>query len=428
MRRNPALTSLVVAAIAVGIGVSISMLTFYHVMSGNPIPDKSNVLYRVQLDSWGPIRPFDNDHPDHPPDQMTWRDANNLLADARGKQQVAMFTAVLVITPDDPGQLPFEVTARVTSSNFFSMFEVPFLYGGGWDKRADRNRSQVIVLSKKINNRLFGGANSVGRTITVNDRKFTVVGVRDEWEPLPRFYDVTNSAYLPVEDVFIPLSLTPVMKINSNGSSNSWKPEPIKTFDDWLNSEAVWLQYWVELASPSDAAAYKAYLDAYVMEQKKLGRFQRPLNNRIHNVMDWMKYMKVVLPGVRMLVGLGFLFLIVCLLSSISLLLTKFNGRTAEMSLRRALGASRFDIVSQNLVEVGLMGAAGGLLGTGLTWLGLRAIENGFSTPPPEGLFRLDISMLATAIAIAVATSLVAGIYPAIKTCAVTPAHELKVQ
>jgi len=130
---------------------------------------------------------------------------------------------------------------------------------------------------------------------------------------------------------------------------------------------------------------------------------------------------------VRVLLGLGFLFLIVCLLSSISLLLTKFNGFTGEMSLRRALGASRIQIVLQNLVEVALLGASGGLLGLVLTQFSLKSIEKGIQDAPAT-LFQLDWTMIGAAISIAVITSLLAGIYPAIRSCVVSPAYQLKSQ
>lgn len=427
MRRNPALTSLVVAAIAAGIGVSITMLTIYYLMASNPIPQKSDQLFRVQLDSWDPVRPFDPDRPERAPIQMTWRDSMALLDAHKGKRQVAMFEARLIIKPDSDEQLPFEADTRVTSGDFFPMFDVPFLYGGGWDRRADRDAAQVAVISKALNERLFGGENSVGRKLNANDRTFTVVGVTGKWDPVPRFYDVVEGGYDPGADIYVPISLTPGMKIGSAGSDYGWKPEKVVTFDDWLNSEAAWLQYWVELETPADQEAYKAHLDAYALEQKKLGRFQRPLNNQIHDVMEWMDYNQIVQRDVRVLVGLGFLFLVVCLLSSISLLLTKFSGRTAEMSLRRALGASKLNIINQNLVEVGIIGAAGGIIGIGLTWLSLTGIKSGI-TRAPEGLFQMDGVMITTAIVIAVATSLLAGAYPAIKICAITPAQELKTQ
>ena len=59
MRRNPMMTALMVAAIAVGIGVSMTTLTVFYMMNSNPIPEKSDVLFAVTMDSWNPLRPFD---------------------------------------------------------------------------------------------------------------------------------------------------------------------------------------------------------------------------------------------------------------------------------------------------------------------------------------------------------------------------------
>ncbi len=427
MRRNPALTVLVGVAIALGIGVSITMLTLYYIMASNPIPDKSDVLYRVQVDSWNPLRPFDEDRPERAPHQMTWQDVNNLLEHAPAAEQVGMFTARLIVQPDGEAKLPFEVSARVASSGFFPMFEPPMLYGSGWDKRAEREAAQVIVINREINERLFGGIDSTGKEITVNGRQFTVVGVMDDWAPVPRFYDVVESGLNEVEEVFIPLSLTPSMEIYSAGSDWGWKPEDIRSFEDWLNSESCWMQFWAYLPTREDREAYRAHLDAYVMEQKKLGRFGRPLNNHIHSVMEWMAYMEVVEDDVSVLVGLGFMFLVVCLLSSISLLLTKFNGRAPEMSLRRALGANRFQVISQNLVEVGLIGAAGGVIGIVLTLISLETLRS-MLPMAPAALFEMDWVMMGTAVGVAVATSLIAGIYPAVKATAISPAQQLKTQ
>ncbi|MEX0941990.1 MAG: ABC transporter permease [Pseudomonadales bacterium] len=427
MRRNPALTLLVVAAIAVGIAVSMTMLTVYYVMASNPIPRKSEQLFAVQLDSWNPLRPFDSDRPERPPHQMTWRDVNALLEAGYASRQAGMFEAELVITPQGENQLPFEVSARVTSSDFFPMFEPSFRYGGGWDRQADRVSAQVMVINRKINDRLFGGEDSVGRRVTVNGREFTITGVMDQWEPMPRFYDVIEGGLDEVSEVFVPLSLTPRMKFNSAGSDWGWKPEPIRSFEDWLNSEAVWLQFWAELPTPEDKAAYQAHIDAYVMEQKKLGRFERPLNNQLHDVMEWMAYHEIVQKDVRVLVGLGFLFLVVCLLSSVSLLLTKFEGRSGEMSLRRALGANKTQVISQNLIEVAVIGTCGGAIGITLTWASLNALGAAI-TRAPQALFEIDTTMIVTAIAVSVCTSLLAGIYPAVKTCAIAPAQQLKTQ
>ena len=426
MRRNPIMTALMVAAIAVGIGVSMTTLTVYHMMSSNPIPQKSDVLFAVTMDSWNPLRPFDEDNPERAPHQLTFHDAERLIKSAKGKRQTAMFESSLIIEALREEDLPFETNARVTSGDFFAMFEVPFVYGSAWDKSADEGAEPVVVLSKQLNERLFGGENSVGNWLTMDGTRFRVVGVMDDWEPTPRFYDPINGAFQEVNDMFIPFSVTRTLELGSVGSDWGWKSEDIATFEQWLNSEAVWIQYFVELNSARDRAEYVSHLDAYVSEQKRLGRFERPLNNNIYNVEEWMEYHDVVANDSKVLVGLSFLFLVVCLLSTIALTLTKFVGKKAETSLRRALGASRKTIFNQQIVEVSVIGFSGGLIGLLLAMLGLQGIQYLYDSP--SGLVRLDWLMMTTAIVTAIVSSMVAGLYPAWRVCKIPPATQLKTQ
>jgi putative ABC transport system permease protein len=226
--------------------------------------------------------------------------------------------------------------------------------------------------------------------------------------------------------MFIPFSLTRVMELQSTGSDWGWKSEDITSFEDWLNSESSWIQYFIELDSTRERDDYVAHLDAYVNEQKRLGRFERPLNNNIYNVTEWMEYHEVVANDAKVLVGLSFLFLTVCLLSTIALLLTKFVGKNTETSLRRALGASRRTIFGQQIVEVAMIGLIGGLLGLLLAGFGLEGIQ--YLYDAPAGLVKIDWVMTLSAIGIAVASAMFAGLYPAWRVCRIAPAAQLKTQ
>ncbi len=426
MRRNPIMTGLMVAAIAVGIGVSMTTLTVHYMMSSNPIPDKSGVLFAVAMDNWSPLRPFDDDYPDRPPHQLTFHDAERLIEIGAGERQTAMFESSLIIEPTDGEELPFEAGARVTSGDFFSMFNVPFIYGSGWDKSNDESRAAVVVLTRELNERLFGGEDSVGRRLTMQGMQFQVVGVIDTWEPTPRFYDPINGGFQEINEMFIPYSLTRILELGSTGSDWGWKSEEINSFEQWLNSEALWIQYFIELDSARDRDEYVSHLHAYVSEQKRLGRFERPMNNEIYDVMEWMEFHEVVANDAKVLLGLSFMFLLVCLLSTIALLLTKFVGKTGEISLRRALGASRRIIFKQQIVEVAVIGFAGGLIGLGLAGFGLQGIEAVYEAP--AGLVRLDWAMMFTAIGISIVSGMIAGLYLAWRVCQIPPAAQLKTQ
>jgi putative ABC transport system permease protein len=426
MRRNVILTALMVAAIAVGIGISMTTMTMYYMMNGNPIPAKSDVLFALTLDSWDPIRPFDEDRPERAPHQLTYHDAERLLALGEGKRQTAMFESSLIIEPVDEGEMPFETGARVATADFFSMFNVPFIYGSGWDRATDAAAEPVVVLTRQLNERLFGGRDSVGERLMMQGTYFQVAGVIDTWEPTPRFFDPINGAFQETNEMFIPYSLALSLELQSTGSDWGWKNEDITSFEQWLNSESSWVQYFVELETPRDRDAYVSHLDAYVGEQKRLGRFERPMNNNVYDVMEWMEYHEVVSNDSKVLVGLSFLFLTVCLLSTIALLLTKFIGKTSETSLRRALGASRKVIFNQQIVEVSVIGFAGGLVGLLLAGLGLKGIQYLYESP--NGLVTLDWVMVSSAIGLAIVSSMIAGLYPAWRVCKIPPAAQLKTQ
>jgi len=424
-RRNPLLSMLMVAAIAVGIGASMTTITVNYVMSGNPIPQKSDQLFYVQLDSWDA-----NDQDGEgfePQDQLTYIDAMALMKAGKAFRQIASNRSGLVLEPQGEGERPFSVGARNTWADFFPMFDLRFIYGSGWDDSADNNLERVVVLSKEINERVFGGENSVGRGVRLNGMDFQVVGVLDEFLPVPKFYDVTNGAFDEPEELFIPFNIAVEYELPRNGNTSCWKPPDGDGFEAFLHSECVWIQFWAELRNDEEKQDYMAFLNAYAEQQKELGRFPRPLDNRLSDVMEWMEDQEVVEEDAQVMLGLALLFLVVCLLNTIGLLLAKFLGKSGDISLRRALGASRSNLFMQHMIESGLIGLGGGILGLGLTWLGLRGIAlllGDFA----ENLVGLDWLMVVTTIALAIVSALLAGLYPTWRACRIAPASQLKLQ
>jgi len=427
IRKNPVLSALMVAAIATGISACMTILNINYIMSGNPIPHRSDVLYHVQLDSWDPNQSADDGGLTEPPDQLTYVDGTALLQAGEARRQVLSYRSSRVLQPSDRDLRPFEVSSRSTTGDFFPMFDAPFLYGRGWDKTADDTLEQVVVLGKEINERIFGGEDSLGRTVMMNGDVYRVVGVLDEWNLLPRFYDVSTQPFEEVEEVFFPFSVSIAREVGGSGNTNCWKPWDDAGWNAFLNSECVWMQMWVELHGADEKQDYMAFLDAYVESQKALGRFPRPLNNRLNDVMEWMADQEVVADDVQVLLGLAILFLIVCLLNTIGLLLAKIMRRSGDISLRRALGASRNAIFSQYIVEAGVIGFCGGLLGIGLTWLGLKGIEVLYRQYEfVENLVRMDWVMIFAAVVLAILSALGAALYPTWRACRIHPAAQLK--
>jgi putative ABC transport system permease protein len=153
------------------------------------------------------------------------------------------------------------------------------------------------------------------------------------------------------------------------------------------------------------------------------------MNNRLSNVEEWMEINEVVDEDVGVLLGLAILFLIVCLLNTIGLLLAKVLRRSRDTSLRRALGASKSALFSQYVIEAGMIGMAGGLLGIFFTWLGLRGIENLFNEFDfIQNLVRMDWTIIMMTVALAIVSALGAALYPTWRACNITPASQLRIQ
>ena len=426
-KRNKALTALMVLGIALGIGAAMTTLTVFHVLSGDPLPGRSHTLFYPQLDP----RSMDGYTPGEDPEQqMTRRDAENLLRDAKGDRQAVMTGGGLAVEPTTAGVSPFIVDARYTSADFFPMFDTPFQYGTGWDKGVDDRRERVAVISSELNERVFGGADSVGRTVRLDGNDFRVVGVLDDWRPTPRFYDMNLDRFGEVEQVFVPFSTAIDLRLGRNGSMNCWSDgdegEDDPEGEIGLNAPCSWLQYWVELRTPEQVEDYRQYLVNYSDAQRAAGRFERPTNVRLHDLMGWLEYNEVVPSDVRLQVWLAFGFLAVCLLNTVGLLLAKFLRRSSEIGVRRALGASRRDIFAQCLVEAGTIGLVGGSVGLGLALLGLWAVRQQPSSYAE--LAQLDPAMLMLTIVLAIVASVLAGLLPAWRACEVTPAIQLKSQ
>jgi len=424
IRQSYGLSLLMVLAIGLGIGAAMTTVTVNYLMSANPIPTKSEQLFYVQLDNWDPHQPA-NDNGD-PPDQLTYRDATALWSANKAFRQVVLAQMGAVVEPQGKDSLPFQVSGRANSADFFAMFDVPFLYGSGWDRAADESMQQVVVLSQSLNERLFGGRDSVGEKVKLAGDYFQVVGVIAHWQPMPRFYDVTTGAFNEAEELFIPFSLLSQSKISRNGNTNCWKPSG-EGYEAFLNSECVWTQFWAELRTEQEKQDYLTFLNAYVAEQKKLGRFERPVNNRLSDVMQWMENQQVVAQDASLMMVMSLMFLLVCLLNTIGLLLAKFLSKAPQIGLRQALGASRQDLFTQYLIEAGCIGIAGGLLGLVFAWLGLQGVQALYGDEM-KGLAELDLAMVGLAMLLALVSSLLAGLYPTWRACTVQPSQQLKSQ
>jgi putative ABC transport system permease protein len=429
LRRNPILSVLIIGGIALGVAISTAFITVYHVFSRDPIPNKSGVLHYVQMDNWDPAAA----HPHYSgiPPQITYRDMRAIMRSRIPVRQSANFLASLYVFPDDARIRPSQEGVRMVFSDFFPMFEVPFQYGSGWSRTADSGPEPVVVISSALNEKLFGGGNSVGKTVRIDRRKFRVVGVMAPWRPSIRMYDITGDPFGATESVYLPFNWIEPLEIRTAGNRDNWQSIPGNpSFLEILRtSEADFIQMWVELPDAASRLAYKSFLDAYTSDQRKAGRFLRPIDNRVTSLRDLIREWRVVPPQSKAIAAISILFLIVAALNLVGLFLGKFLARAPQVGVRRALGASRRSIFLQHLIECELVGLIGGAIGLLLS-LGVLAFFNNVfrRMAQSEDFFHLDLTMVLAAVVLSLVAGAIAGIYPAWRICSVPPARYLRNQ
>ncbi len=423
LRRTPILTALMVLAIALGIGASMTMMTVLHVMTQDPLPGRSAKLFRPYLDPL-PLKFKTVAIAADPRDNLTWPDAMALLKAHRGVRQAAMAGGSLLVRPQRTDLQPFYVDGRYTTPDFFSMFGVPFVAGSGWTDAEETAQANVVVLAESLARKLFGSTDAVGRDVRLGDNDYRVVGVTGDWNPTPVFYtDLSDQKYSDGDKFFLPLSLAVQRKLQIDGNVSGWGKDGGS--DHLRDPETSWLQFWVQLDTPAQVDSYRRFLVDYSADQKALGRFERPPTHaRLFSLMGWLAHMNLVPDDVRLQFWLALGFLGVCMINIVALLLAKFLRRSGEISVRRAMGARRRDVFVQFGIESALIGMVGGLLGLAIAEFGLWSVRR--RPDDYAHLAHMDLSMLLGTVALAIAASVLAGLLPAWRACRVPPALQLK--
>src|SRR5574337_806121 len=208
-KRNRVLTALMVLALGLGIGASITTLTVLKLLSGDPLPHKSARVFAPEID------PLPADSTTKPEDLwrgwgniMSYTDAMNLLRAHRAERQAAMALTPVKVRPQQAGEHPFFSNGVMTTAAFFA------------------------VIATELNDKLFGGKNSVGQTVRINDHDYRIVGVVGKWAPQPRFYAVSlgGRGYGDGDAVFLPLQSGSADKMNPQ-NVNCWQVADITSLE-----------------------------------------------------------------------------------------------------------------------------------------------------------------------------------------------------
>ena len=395
LRRNWALTLVIVASLAIGIGANTAVFSVVNALLLKPLPypdpDRLVILW---LRSPGINIPQDWPSPGQYIDVRTENRSFEEMSISQGT------TGTLVGL-----EQPERVEALRTSSSLFHLLGAQPLYGRLLLPEDDvPGKAPVVVLSHAFWKRLFGAdPNIVGRSINLNGlaprkdgNQFTVVGVlRPEFllneEIMPTVASIRQM------DLFMPLPLG-ADAVTRRGDEN----------------------YNLMARLKPGVSAEQAQADISVIAARIRDKDKRDRTFTISVVPLLEQVVGNVRRAVLVLLGSVALVLLIACANVANLLLTRASGRQKEVAIRTALGAGWLRLVRQLLTEsliLGLMGGVAGLLIARLSLYVVHAVNPG--NIPRLDVIGLDGGVLTFTLAVSILTGIIFGLAPAIRAARV---------
>ena len=377
LRKRPSFTVVAVLTLALAIGASTALFSIVNVVVLNPFPYKDPARLFFVRQSFPKIGIQDQ-----------FRASGPEFVDFTNSgifERVAAFEAVSRnLTGSDE---PERVAAAKVSTEFFPMLGVEPLLGRTIAAAEQGpNGQRVLVISHGLWQRRFGGDRSVlGQTVSLDDEPFTIIGVmppqfrfeeQQAWFPFPFDFNQLQRGGRAYAIVGRTSSATNVQQVNAALTKLARQNE-----QDFIGTN---------------------------QEYAGRGIFVQPMAEF---------YFGPVRKALFILLGAVALVLLIACANIANLLLAKSMGRSHEIAIRTAMGASRARIIRQMLVESAVLGLLGGAFGLLIASWGTRALLNFIPTGTiPAGVdVTMNTQVLVFTLAVSLVTAFIFGLWPAIQ-------------
>jgi len=391
-------------SIALGIGANTAMFSFVDAIMFRPLP-VSNAGSIVALHVTAPGTPLGN---------VSYPDYADLRDQTRTLQDAVLFTTFPAGISASREALPQMTFAYLVSGNFFSALGIEIPVGRGFRAGEDRTESkdsQVAVISYSFWERNFNSdPNVVGRTVRLNGAEFTVVGVAS------RDFSGPESYVLP--DIYVPVhsyrQAAPMIKDADYLTSRKQRP------------------FNIFARLKSGVRVKTAQAELTTLARALAAQYPDTNRERTFTVLTYAndRYEQDKIDAIlsMTLLGITGLVLLIACANVANLLLARGTARVKEIAIRMAIGAGRGTLVRQLLTESMLLAMLGGVAGLGVGYAGvlfLQSIKLPSDLPLDLGI-RMDTRLLVFSLALSVATGIIFGLLPALRSTRMDLSNTIK--
>jgi predicted permease len=374
--RNPGFTAVAVLALALGIGINAMVFTLANAVlyKSQPFDDNNRILYMFGTD----LSRADSQRP------LSYPDFRDFRSQSKSFESMGAISNRGVEVSDKNG-LPDRYSGTALSANSFSLIGQRPMLGRDFLPEDERpGAPPVVILSASLWKSRYGeDPSTVGKSIRLNGVATQVIGV------------MPVGLRFPAEtELWMPLIPTP----------------------DWEKRDFRTLAAFGRMTPTATVASVRAEMNtiaqrlaaAYPDTNKNGGIRVMTFNERFNGS-------KIRAVFTAMLGAVGFVLLIACA-NVANLLLSRAVGRTREISIRAALGAGRWRVIRQLLVESVMLATVGGALGWLTARWGVQAFDKAVAgIKPPYVDFSVDYRVILYLVAVTFVTGILFGLAPALQ-------------